>query len=85
MWYLYKGEHLTDDHTIDPRKVKKHLHVSPGKTHTENKRRMVDKINTLYGLNLAFHSNSAYKSDDDIADAIAVLATRWRLHGSNSR
>ncbi len=81
LWRHYCGEDIPPDNLIDPRKVKKLLHVQPGRNHKENKKRMVQKINQMYGLNLAFQPNSALQSDDDIADAIAVLATHWRLHG----
>lgn len=84
IWQQYKGEEIPKDHLINARKAKKHLHVEPTKDHAENKRRMVLKINQMFSLNLAFHPNSPRQSDDDIADAIAILVTSWRLFGTNA-
>lgn len=83
-WSKYINAEIPKTNLIASRTVKKHLHVDPGKNHTENKRRMVEKINQMFSLQLQFDKNSAYKSDDDIADAIAVLVTSWRLNGLNA-
>lgn len=53
--------------------VKKALNVEKGSDHTARKRNMVKKINRMLGLNLRFHKSNKTLSDDDVADAIAVL------------
>lgn len=79
-WMEFSGEEIPKEHLIPPKQVKTHMRVKRGKTHKENKKIMVDKVNTMFGLNLNFDRNSAYKSDDDVADAIAVLVTYLRIH-----
>lgn len=63
---------------IDPKSVKKALKVKKGRNHDDNKRLMVNRINSLYGLRLKFVKNKSKKhNDDDIADAIALLHCWW--------
>ena len=84
-WQQYSGNSdIPEDNLLDPRTIKKQLHVEPGKSHKENKNRMVEKINLLHGLKLKFHptSKSPNLNDDDIADAIAVLDVYWKLYGN---
>lgn len=78
-WRDYTGEELDKEHIISPRTVKTHLNVPRGRNHQHNKELMVKKINTLFRLNLVC-ATSKYKSDDDTADAIAVMVTYWMLH-----
>jgi hypothetical protein len=41
---------------------------------------MVSRVNSLYGLTLQFDTGKSKRyNDDDIADAIAVLTTWWKL------
>ena len=82
-WISYSGNDIPKEHLLDPRKIKKHLHVEPGRNHDHNKELMVRKINNMFRLALKYAKHSAYKSDDDIADAIAVLVTYWKLSGTN--
>ena len=81
---LYMGEDIPKAHFISPTLVKTHMHVQRGQSHTDNKQIMVEKVNQVFGLNLKFHPNSSIHSDDDVADAIAVLVTWWRLNGNSS-
>lgn len=80
VWYEKTGKELLDSWLISPRTVKSVMQVQRGRNHAQNKEIMVKKINALFGsvLHLRFDPNSKYKSDDDIADAIAVLVTYWR-------
>jgi Holliday junction resolvasome RuvABC endonuclease subunit len=71
---------------IDPKQVKKLLGLprsKKGKTSTkyiENKAAMVKRINSLYGLKLKYVSGKTKRhNDDDIADAIAVLAAWLKM------
>lgn len=54
--------------------VKTKIGVKKGVTYQERKLNMVNHINSLFGLNLKFHKSNKKISDDDIADAIALLA-----------
>lgn len=88
-WYELHTIDLEDHQLIGARTIKKHMHVDPAQgpnKHAENKQRMVDKINSMFGLKLQYNikTSSSYKNDDDIADAIAVLYTYWRIHGHNA-
>lgn len=78
------GENVDEDWFLDPRSVKKGLKLrrptskqSARLKHEENKVLMVNKINELYGLKLVYDANSKIKSDDDCADAIALLHFWW--------
>jgi len=78
-WYSYSGKELAKAWIISPTTVKSKLGVERGGDHDANKQIMVDKVNRLFSLDLAYSPHSAYKSDDDIADAIGLLETYWRL------
>lgn len=82
---MHYGENIPDNRLISPTMVKKHLHVKRGKGHDENKRIMVDKINQMFSLSLNYHKHSAIEGDDDVADAIAVLVTWWRINGKHEK
>ena len=67
---------------VDPKTVKRTLKVKKGRNHDENKKLMVRRINSLYGLHLKFIKNKSKKyNDDDMADAIAILHSWWINHG----
>ena len=76
VWRQHTEREILRGWFIPAKTVKAALGVELAGNHTENKRRMVEKINQIYGLNLVF-STSKLKSDDDIADALAVLKAEW--------
>lgn len=66
---------------VSPKSVKASLDVPNGKTYKERKVNMVKFINKTYGLSLNYHASNKDKSDDDTADAIALLTVFCkRLH-----
>lgn len=70
---------LKDEWFLDPRAIKKALQVQRGKDYDDNKRIMVNRINQLFGLKLKYSKSKSKKlSDDDVADAIAVLVAFWK-------
>lgn len=78
VWFEKTGLELEADWIIHPRTIKTAMKVPRGNSYDANKIIMVNKINHLYGLSLRYDRNSKYKSDDDIADAIAVMTAHWR-------
>lgn len=64
---------VLDTHLISPITVKNRLGVRKGKDHAQNKQYMVEHINEVLGLNLKYHPNSKLQTQDDVADAIAIL------------
>jgi len=58
---------------MPPATVKQILKVPKGKTHKERKVNMVKKINKLHGLRLRYNGTNKENTDDDVADAIALL------------
>jgi Holliday junction resolvasome RuvABC endonuclease subunit len=78
VWFEATHSEIEPKWVIHPRTIKSVMKVERGANHTQNKIIMVNKVNQLYGLNLKFDKNSKTKSDDDTADAIAVLTTFWR-------
>jgi Holliday junction resolvasome RuvABC endonuclease subunit len=78
VWRQASDKEVLDSWLISARTIKTVMMVERSKDHKENKRRMVEKINNLYGFKLRFHPNSCIQSDDDTADACAVLTTAWR-------
>ena len=67
---------------VDPKTIKRTLKVKKGRNHDDNKKIMVKKINSLYGLRLKFIRNKSKKyNDDDVADAIALLHAWWLING----
>ena len=70
---------------LDPRSIKRALKVKKGRDHDDNKKLMVKRINSLYGLHLKFRKNKAKSyNDDDEADSIALLAAWWLLKGPDN-
>lgn len=54
--------------------VKRALHLPLKQSHTQHKRNMLKRMNSLYGLRLRFRKHTKRStSDDDIADAIALV------------
>lgn len=87
------GRPLLPDHGLTPRQVKKVIaeerpvkrttkRKSSPNTYENNKKDMVQRINQLYGLRLRYKENDIKKttSDDDTADAIAVVHAWLLLH-----
>lgn len=79
-WRRYADQEILESWVIPATTVKRCMNVKRGISHADNKRIMVDKVNQLYGLHLEFNKGSKLKSEDDCADAIAVLTTKWRLN-----
>lgn len=79
VWARYRdGEDIKPSWLLAPKTIKRALEVRSGVNHKDNKKIMVNKVNELYNLKLKFAQNSRYDSDDDIADAIAVLEAKWK-------
>ena len=78
VWFEKTGLEIEDEWLIHPRTIKSLMKVPRGDNHDQNKVIMLNKINNLFSLNLKWDKNSKYKSDDDIADAIAVMEAFWR-------
>jgi Holliday junction resolvasome RuvABC endonuclease subunit len=68
---------IMDRHLVSPRTVKALLEVKAGDDHNHNKKIMVEHVNKAFGLKLQFHENSKLQTEDDIADAIAILLACW--------
>lgn len=78
--YRVLGLEITPECFLDPRSVKKTLKVKRGRNHDDNKKIMVKKINSIYGLHLKFVKNKAKSfNDDDVADSVALLHAWWIL------
>lgn len=79
-YWRYATREIPDDNRVTARVVKRVTRVRRGRTHAENKERMVQWANQRFGLNLRYRKNDTRKvqSQDDEADAIAVGFT-W-LH-----
>lgn len=76
--FAHFEQELPKENRLHPKVVKALLEVKPTNNHDRNKAMMVKEINSLYGLNLRFHPNNKSVSDDDIADAIALVHA-WLL------
>jgi hypothetical protein len=78
--YRWRKCELPDNSGIPASQVKHRLKVKSGKSHGDNKQIMVNRINELYGLSLVYvaKDREKKKSQDDVADAIAVGRT-WLL------
>jgi len=82
--YLTLDLELDDSWFLDPRFIKRALKVQKGRDYDDNKKIMVNKINDLFGLKLKYSQKKSKKlSDDDIADAIAILVAFWSLDNDN--
>jgi Holliday junction resolvasome RuvABC endonuclease subunit len=76
--YVYRkavGAEIGADCLIPAETAKLAVGVRKGGTYKDRKRYMVERINAITGLALKYHPNSKLQSDDDIADAIAILLT----------
>jgi Holliday junction resolvasome RuvABC endonuclease subunit len=80
VWRSRTDKEILKSWFIPPRTIKRVMNVRSGNNHTDNKKIMVNKINSLFQLSLKFHPNSSLQSDDDVADAIAVLVTYYRTN-----
>lgn len=69
---------IEDRHLVSPRTVKGILGVKAGDDHNHNKRIMVEYVNETLGLKLQYHDNSKLQTEDDIADAIAIILAIWK-------
>jgi RNase H-fold protein (predicted Holliday junction resolvase) len=67
---------VDDEHLMVPQTIKKLMGVPKGRNHDHNKQIMVEHINKTLGLGLRYHT-SKFKSEDDVADAIAILLSWW--------
>jgi|SRR6266850_5977890 len=84
--YLTLDLELEDSWFLDPRSIKHALKVQKGKDYDDNKKIMVNKINNLFGLKLKYSQKKSKKlSDDDVADAIAVLVAFWSRDDNETR
>jgi len=75
-YFEYFTEELPKVQQIQPSQVKDLLGFEQIKVYGERKRRMVELINSLYSLDLKYKAKSKL-SDDDVADAIALVHA-WR-------
>lgn len=82
VWYEITATEIPDSWLISSITVKNLMKVERGRDHDHNKQIMVTKVNSLYNLKLHYDKNSKYKTDDDTADAIAVLTTYWRRNAN---
>ena len=73
------GKELLDAHIVSAKTVKQRLGVPPGQDHDHRKKIMVNHVNRVLGLKLKFHPGSKLQSQDDIADAIAILLAYVRV------
>lgn len=73
-YYHYFKAELPSSSKIPSSQIKRKMNVKSGRSYEDNKRRMVERINEEYGLSLTFVANDRTKrrSQDDVADAIAV-------------
>lgn len=78
VWRQATDKEIRESWIIPAITIKRFMNVKKGRNHAENKRIMVNRINEVLGISLNWHNNSKYQSDDDVADAIAVLLTAWR-------
>lgn len=67
------GYEMLDAFIVSAKTVKTRLGVRPGQDHDDRKKIMVNHVNRVLGLKLKFHPGSKLQSQDDIADAIAIL------------
>jgi Holliday junction resolvasome RuvABC endonuclease subunit len=73
------GQEILDGHIISPITVKRRLGVQKGRDHDHNKLIMVNYVNNALNIKLKFHPGSKLQSQDDIADAIAILLAVVRV------
>jgi Holliday junction resolvasome RuvABC endonuclease subunit len=68
---------ITEADLVSPNTIKKATGVVAGRDHDHNKALMVNHVNETLGLHLQYDKHSKLKTDDDTADAIAILLARW--------
>jgi Holliday junction resolvasome RuvABC endonuclease subunit len=78
------GRELADRNAIPAHLIKRVLGVPKG-THDENKKAVIEVINKKHGLSLKWATGDTkkQKSQDDVADAIAVGDVYHALHEAN--
>ncbi len=78
-WHHFRGE-MPKATRVPAHRVKRLLGVPKGETHAANKEIMVAEINRRYGTGLRYRraESSRHTTDDDVADAIALVAA-WLL------
>jgi Holliday junction resolvasome RuvABC endonuclease subunit len=82
LWFTVTGMEIPEAWLISPMTIKSVMGVKRGANHSQNKQIMVAKVNSLYGLRLKYSPTSKLTTEDDIADAIAVLTTYYRKYGT---
>lgn len=81
VWREETGSEVLDSWFLPATTIKRLMNVTRGRNYDDNKRIMVEKVNDICGLRLRYHRTSKLQSDDDVADAIAVLMSYWRQSG----
>ena len=73
-YYEVSGTDLADEDAIAAHLIKRRIGARRGRDHDENKRIVVQLVNERFGIALAYDANdrSKHRSDDDVADAIAL-------------
>ncbi len=78
--WAHFGLEMPKGNRLAAHRVKRLIGVPKGGSHAENKEIMVREINRLYGTGLRFRKTSTvqHTTDDDVADAIALVAA-WEM------
>jgi len=82
-YWRWKQAEMPQANRVAAAQIKRLLKMPKGSDHDARKQMMVEAVNRWYGLALQYKRNDKSKavSDDDIADAFAVMRA-WRLrHG----
>jgi Holliday junction resolvasome RuvABC endonuclease subunit len=84
-WARY-GAEMPKAHRVPAHRVKRALGVKKGADHAANKEIMVREINRRYGTGLRYAkaATSRHTSDDDVADAIALVDAWLRLAAADA-
>ncbi len=71
---MWSGAPLPPEAAVAASSIKKLIGAPKGSSHGDNKREVVNLVNSHFGLRLKFNATDRTKqrSDDDVADAIAV-------------
>jgi hypothetical protein len=78
VWAVQTGGEILPSWIISAKTAKAHMQVEHSADYDVRKQNMVNRVNAVFGFGLKYHENSCYQSDDDSADAIAVLVTGQR-------
>lgn len=84
-YHRHFGVELEPEYELPARLIKRVLDMPDGLTHDEHKAAMVAEINSRYGTRFRFYPNDRTKlrSEDDIADAIAVGEAWFALYAAS--